>query len=165
MQQHQAWVIDGQIPRTLNPEPLQQQIWLDSATGLRVEPACSNAPMDQITLSLWPRQLEPWLLPEWRRAARLPAAMPECRYLTGEQRDIQITSLPDDASLISRGELQLNLQAQGGSGERYWYDNGRYLGRSSASGYLVYKEVARGRHQLSVVDEQGNADRISFIVR
>ena len=167
MRQHQAWVIDGQIPRTLHAEALQQTVWLDNQTGQRVEPACSNAPMQSGNYSLWPRQLEPWLLPEWRRAARLPTAMTECRYLTGEQREIQITSLPDEARLMIRSgqSLQLNLQAQGGSGERYWYDNGRYLGRSSADGYLIYKEVPRGKHQLSVVDEQGNADRLNFVVR
>ncbi|WP_261843171.1 penicillin-binding protein 1C [Aliamphritea ceti] len=167
MRQHQAWVLDGQVPRTLHTETLQQRVWLDNETAQRVEPACSNTPMQVANYSLWPRQLEPWLLPEWRRAARLPVAMPECRYLTGEQRNIQITSLPDEARLMSRSgqPLALNLQAQGGSGERYWYDNGRYLGRSSADGYLVFKDVSRGKHQLSVVDEQGNADRLSFVVR
>ncbi len=167
MRQRQAWVIDGQIPRTLHTEALQQTVWLDNATGQRVEPACSDAPMQAYSYSLWPRQLEPWLLPEWRRAGRLPAAAPQCRYLTGEQQTIRITSLPDASQLISRSgqPLQLSLQAQGGSGARFWYDNGRYLGKSSAAGSLMYKEVGRGRHQLSVVDEQGNADRLNFVVR
>ncbi|WP_271272522.1 penicillin-binding protein 1C [Aliamphritea hakodatensis] len=166
MRQQQAWVIDGQVPRTLHSEALQQTVWLDRATGLRVEPACSDAAMQQQRYSLWPRPLEPWLLPQWRRAGRLPAASSACRYLTGEQQAIRITSLPDAAQLLSRsGQLRLDLQAQGGSGNRFWYDNGRYLGRSSAGGKLVYKDIPRGKHQLSVVDEQGNADRLSFVVR
>ena len=122
--------------------------------------------MQQQRYSLWPRPLEPWLVPQWRRAGRLPDASPACRYLAGEQQAIRITSLPDDAQLLSRsGQLRLDLQAQGGSGNRFWYDNGRYLGRSSAGGKLVYKDIPRGKHQLSVVDEQGNADRLSFVVR
>ena len=60
--------------------------------------------------------------------------------------------------------LVAQVFAQGGSGKQFWYLNGRYLTQSSALLPGVLKILELGGYQLSVVDEHGNSDLVTFDV-
>ena len=172
LRHHSAWVLDSVIPPTLHELPdlttqrLITQFWTDPVSGLRVDPSCARrSHLLTNTIALWPEAAEPWLPTFWKNQQRMPPLAPECSLLTAEQKPISITTWPDGALVRippQTLELKADLVAQGGSGERDWYIDGRYVGSSERS--LFYQFTRTGSHQISVVDVQGNRDMIRLTI-
>ena len=172
LRHHAAWVLEGVVPPTLHELPdlttqrLITQIWVDPVSGLRVDPSCAKrSPLLTRKIALWPEAAEPWLPTFWRNQQRLPSLAPECALFAAEQKTIRITTWPDKALVKippHGGELRADLMAQGGSGARDWYVDGRYVGSSERA--LSYQFSSVGLHQISVVDEQGNRDMIQLTI-
>lgn len=165
LQRRQAYLLGESAPLTLAATPglqlagLLRSIWVDQASGLRVEPACAPAPdnMQQRHIAIWPAAAQPWLPAAWRQRSRLPAMHPNCAALVTAQQPITITSYPEGAQVRAPapvGKVTLKLLAEGGSGDRDWYLNGHYLGRSQQG--LTHEVRRSGHYQISVMDQQGN---------
>ncbi|WP_277372898.1 peptidoglycan glycosyltransferase PbpC [Pseudomonas sp. AA-38] len=166
-----AWTLEGTTPPTLQAtdQPLgsglRERYWVN-AKGLRVAPGCPDAEAHE--LLLWPAPLEPWLPRRERRAARLPASDPNCPPPRGNQMaPLSIVGVREGDRLRrpqGSGEaLRLSLSTLGGSGQRWWFVDGAPQGETSGNGSFIH-DFAPGRHQLSVLDEDGQTARLEFSV-
>lgn len=166
-----AWTLEGTTPPTLlaADQPLgnglRETYWVN-AQGLRVAPACPGAEARE--LALWPAPLEPWLPRRERRSARLPAADAGCAPPPSSQSaPLAIVGVRAGARLRSPAaaaeSLRLELSALGGSGQRWWFVNGRPVGQSDGAGVFAHA-FAFGQQQLSVLDEGGQTASIEFSV-
>lgn len=166
-----AWTLDGTVPPTLPAadQPLGsgllETFWVN-ARGRRVAPGCPGAEARQ--LALWPAPLEPWLPRRERRAARLPAADADC------PPPADLPAAPLSIVGVREGErlrrppgsgepLRLSLSTLGGSGQRWWFVDGRPVGEAGADASFSHA-FAPGRHQLGVLDESGRTARLEFVV-
>ncbi|MFT5707555.1 MAG: penicillin-binding protein 1C, partial [Oceanospirillaceae bacterium] len=111
---------------------------------------------------------------KFRRSALLGNPSENCPQLLTQPWNIRITSIadqsfyqyqPQNPSQEGSKGLDLQLQAQGGKGLRYWYLDGKYLGSKAADNALNITIKRTGGFQLSVVDEHGNNDMINFFVQ
>lgn len=170
--QMKAWTINSAAPSTLSAiNELQTRnftrtVWLNPETGLRGEPACAGPGrlVGEIR-TRWPEAVIPWLSPEEMEAQRLPDLLPQCELLEQDKLSIKITSWPDHAIIrVPNNEqsLKVDLIAEGGSGTRDWYLNGRFIGR--ADRILPYTITQSGKQQIAVIDTQGNSDLIEVTV-
>jgi len=166
-----AWTLEGTTPPTLLAvdQPLgsglRERYWVNAA-GLRVAPNCAGAEARE--LALWPAPLEPWLPRRERRSARLPAADAQCPPM------MQAQAAPLSIVGVRQGDrlrrpqgnaepLRLSLSTLGGSGQRWWFLDGRPIGDSDVDAPFSYA-FDSGRHQLSVLDEGGQTARLEFSV-
>lgn len=164
-QKQQAWLLNDTAPRTLSQQPLLKKAWYNSL-GQRAEPSCDSSALTEKELALWPIALEPWVQAQQRRNWLLANVSEQCQQLNTIDQPIDITSVADDSLYqFDPRSLSLQLHAQGGQGERYWYLNGRYLAKSTVQNATNFSINKRGRYQLSVVDEQGNTDLVTFEVQ
>ena len=175
LKRYDAWVLNDTVPATL-PETTElnlhkqvNQVWLDPTTGKRAEPAClPDRVLQPVLITLWPNAVEPWLPAHWQNRHRLPPRDTRCQQSVGATNaPLHITSWPEDALLQLPGAhrteaLDVILKAEGGSGYRDWYLNGGYIGRSQNG--LPYQLTQAGHYQISVVDQQGNIDRVAVRV-
>lgn len=163
-QQKTAWLLNDTAPRTLANEQLLKRVWYNQINQ-RVNPNCTSAQQSSTTIALWPIALEPWVEKNQRRAALLGNISEQCRQFIVAVNKISINSVADNSVYkYQQGGLSLRLSAQGGSGKQFWYLNGRYLTQSSALLPGVLKILELGGYQLSVVDEHGNSDLVTFDV-
>ncbi|MGD8202636.1 peptidoglycan glycosyltransferase PbpC [Pantoea sp. FN0305] len=171
-QRRQSWVLNGTTPPTLLADGqeglfgLQQTVWLN-AQGERVAADCSGARARRV--ALWPMPLEPWLLPNERRAQRLPLPSASCApALQSIAPPLLLTGIRDGQilhRLPGKSELSLSVTTQGGEGTaRWWFLNGEVL--SAADGSLTQRLVFNrtGQYQLSVLDAAGQVAAVSFTV-
>ncbi len=166
-----AWLLEGMAPATLSQQPgvgqppLLRRYWFDSERQTLSAPACSppDATLQPRTLALWPLQAEPWIRPEWRRAARLPVADTPCSRAQRESQ-VQIRGIEAGSRLQlppRRTELSLALQLEGAVGGVQWYRNGEPL--SGTSGNRLALLLSRpGRYRLSAVDSRGQTAAVEF---
>jgi penicillin-binding protein 1C len=163
----QAWTIKGTVPPTwadrqmpLLPNPINY--WQDSRTGKRVHSGCLTAGTTQKYAALWPSAVEPWLPRDWRRHGQLPAFADTCKA-TGEI-PVRIEHIAPNTIYRKAGSNdpspRVPLIASGGEGRYHWYLNGRYL--HSAPPAKTLELPSSGIHQLLVVDDAGNLDKIDI---
>jgi len=167
-ERREAWILNDTYPATLSEHALLKTFWYN-AQGERVEPSCDGGELLKENKAVWPVSLEPWIPHKWRRSAQLTAISLGCSGIMAEQQAISITSIPEQSiyHFNPRGAdhaLSLNLLASsaGGSGIKSWYLNGKYLGARRARRGLNFTLKKRGKYQLSVVDEHGNLDIVTF---
>lgn len=165
--QLQAWTIKGTVPPTwadrqmpLLPNPLPY--WADPATHTRVHSGCFTANATQHFAALWPSAIEPWLPRHLRRRAQLPSFAAACG--AGGDVPVRIEQIAPN-SIYRKAKSQdpaprIPLVASGGEGRYHWYLNGRYLHSSPPTQTLELS--SKGAHQLLVVDEAGNLDKIDI---
>lgn len=173
-QQKTAWLLDRQAPPTLaDPHtPMDgpvRTIMVNPQTHRRVDQTCTPERSRPQKLALWPKSLEPWLPPQWRRAHLIPPPDDNCPHmpaLTGT--DIKISGLKPNTLLTTaadRNDLPtIQLETIGGIGRQYWYLNGQPVADTSNGQAVPYAIRQYGRYQLAVVDEAGNTDRLDFEV-
>ncbi len=159
-----AWILDHTVPPTWSDGPNPVTIWVDPATGLRVNPGCTRAPAESRTVALWPASLEPWLPGQRRRHSLIPELAPWCTEDTplwvetprirGLEEGSRLTP-PLDGSTWPLA----TFSALGGLGELTWYVNGepRYI--SKANQPVQHTFDRPGRHEVVVIDAQGQMDR------
>ena len=165
-----AWTLNGTTPPTLQAadQPLGlglwQTVWLN-AEKQRVAPGCDGA--QPVDVALWPAALEPWLPRDEHRTSRLPPPSTACPP----------RALPQGAPLIISGvrdgenlrppasqnhELLLKVSALGGSGQRWWFLDGTPLSSTQGHTELPVTLQQKGRHHLSVIDENGRSAHVGF---
>ncbi|MEH0018593.1 MAG: penicillin-binding protein 1C [Desulfobacter sp.] len=171
VRRHHAWILDHQVPPTLNGEsglaaPLVRTVWVNR-DGRRATPGCGG--IRKIKISLWPWQAEPFIPAGWRRVNIMPKDSDNCPGLSPVAAPgIRIVSLADN-TILSRqpgdtGGAALPLKALGGQGRRHWFLNRVPLGTLHGPEPLSMPMPGPGIYHLAVSDESGNADQISFRV-
>lgn len=175
MQSHQAWLLNGAAPLTLPQKPgitmlgLLRRVQIDPETGYRFLPGCGQEVVQPVTrqLALWPQQAEPWVRPEWRRRARLPAVVPACEAALGLAEPVKIIGVENGSLLwlpAGRDALELDLKLVGAAGSVNWYLDGRPLPAGGMNRQTL--ELSRaGQFRVSAVDSAGNVDSIEFSFR
>lgn len=175
-QQHTAWILDNQVPPTL-ADPLTpmggavQTLMVNPVSGKRVDQSCCGPDARPMDIALWPKRLEPWLPPKWRRETLIPPPDDACARMPAlAGTDIRIDGLPPDAVLTATsahaGPPTIPLKTLGGIGRRFWYLNGASIAVTRNNQIVNYAIPQPGQYQLAVVDEAGNTDQVVFeIVR
>ncbi len=174
-QQQAGWIIRNQVPPTLRdsttdgltPNPLPIRL---SNNNLLVDNDCDLLAHRIHTLATWPITLEPWISPHWRLDNQLPASDPRCPHSELPTRSLRITGIESDSrvrsALIhqggSAGLPTLSLGSQGGLGHRDWYLNGQFITTSPPDASVQLPLLTLGQQHLLVIDEHGNADRLTF---
>jgi penicillin-binding protein 1C len=165
----EAWVLDARIPPTLpdrlDTEPLIARVLVDAASGLRVEPGCTEGPTESREIARWPSLLQPWLTPAQRAAASVPAGDPRCGLaqrpargrlrIDGAIADARVRRAPGSAMAPV-----LALRALGADGAIDWLVNGRLVGRSRGSEALRWRFEQAGEQAIVALDREGRYDRV-----
>lgn len=165
----QAWTIKGTVPPTwadrqmpLLPNPLPY--WQDPRSQKRVHSGCLTPGATQKFAALWPSALEPWLPRDRRRQGQLPSFAPGCD--TTGAAPVRIEQIASNTIYRRAGSddppPRIPLLASGGEGRYHWYVDGRYLHSSPPTQTLEL--VSPGAHQILVVDDAGNLDKIDVIL-
>lgn len=173
--EHLAWVASDTVPPTLQEPGIKQwwpnplPIWVNPENNKAVHQGCKIAakPIKK-QIALWPRAAEPWIPLQYRFYRQIPRTDQSCaippRY---NVRPLSITNL-DSGNQFQLGNekdpLLLNVSIVGGSGEIQWYLNGHFLDISQPGHRFPVTIQKRGRHQLLALDQDGNMDRVEFIV-
>ncbi|WP_156948397.1 penicillin-binding protein 1C [Marinobacterium jannaschii] len=166
----QAWLLHQQIPPSWQPhgqnpgQGSRVRFWQDSKTGERLLPGCITDTKVQRDVALWPQALEPWLPPRWHRAQQIPPLSARCSHRAPDTAPLRISELQAGSHYRLSDRPQLTLTASGGSGQRFWYINGRYRYQGPPDQVLLHPLSQRGPLQLLVTDESGNIDRIAIEV-
>ncbi|WP_159566902.1 peptidoglycan glycosyltransferase PbpC [Budvicia diplopodorum] len=170
-QRRQAWILDGTIPPTLSAPGQDSGVggWLNlwvNAEGKRVAPDCSDTIKQRI--ALWPTPLEIWLPLSERKESRLPSRDENCPpighdmspplLLLGVKEGATLRRLPGVKS------LDLRLDTQGGRGKRWWFINGEAVAETEEAQPLVKTLTDSGKYQISVLDESGQVNSVSFVL-
>ncbi|WP_444890405.1 penicillin-binding protein 1C [Microbulbifer sp. DLAB2-AA] len=168
-----AWLIKGRAPRTLPPkgEPLraaQTYHFFANQQGLRVKPSCMDSSATKRSLALWPKELESWLPTNQTRNQQIPPTAPECNAPTATTgTPLKIVGASNGNQYLPTGNSaplpRINLSAIGGQGKRYWFINGEPKDETLGTQNFALSPQS-GQHQIAVLDESGNVDRIEIYV-
>lgn len=170
--QQRGWIFDEMVPPTLDALNILQNntyrsgwmtIWVNDK-GKRVASDCSGA--QERKIALWPIALDKWLRPEERRGTLIPPMDKDCPVLTeNNYAQLIITGIIDHQvlkPLPGKTELTLPLNSIGGYGSRWWFLDGQLVAELSADKNLSLTLSAKGKHNLLLLDESGQIDRIAF---
>ena len=172
----QAWIVDGQIPPTHHPGEdgawlsNPYRLWINPATGLRVDARCGAPVKSPMTVVLWPKTLEPWIPVHARRSHLIPRPDVSCpRPPPLYAGTLNIVGM-DDGDIyrppgVSSAAPTISLAAVGGEGRRYWYINGEFRYRAGSSQVIPHQFASAGNQQITVVDEQGNVDKVDVYIK
>jgi penicillin-binding protein 1C len=171
-QKRTAWLLNDLAPATF-PDRLRSgdpriSYFVDPKSGKRVLPECAKHPPERIETARWPAVLEPWLDGGVRQKALPPEWDAACASSQRPEAEIRIVGLTDGAILRKAGNqdvLLVRLDVRGTQGEVIWMVNGRVIVRNKASVGLVHAIREPGRYDITLLDDYGHFDRISFSVR
>ena len=106
-----------------------KNILLDRENGLRLSSECNNHTGDIKKVTVWPRQLEPWLPLSFKRSARIPTYSPDCLVIPQQKDLLTIVGIENEQKLFRIGNdpIALTLHVTGAFGKVNWYLNGRWL--------------------------------------
>lgn len=167
-----AWLLNDTAPPTfpdrLRSGEMRYSYQVDAASGLRVTPACSERPRRQVDAARWPAALEPWLGAELRRKALPPDWDVKCRQQAEPEAGLRISGVTD-GEVIKRVRADqdpvIRLEVRGQRGLVYWLVNGKLVAHRPASLPLIQRLNEAGRTDVTVMDEHGRFDKLSFSVR
>lgn len=171
----QAWILEDTIPRTLMstleqtpliPTP-EFRLSIAKDSGLRTTLGCATE-SQAYTLPIWPAPLQKWIKQEWRNSTRIPALDPRCSRIDGllSETPVRIVGLNNHdrikshASTLSKPTLSIDVI--GGQPDWYWFLNGEPLPETGS--HLELLLPPPGKYQLSITDQAGMSDSVSFIV-
>lgn len=168
-----AYSIKGFTPRTLPSLPLKSLVSfyspyyplrVDSYSGLRLSPGCSEGTPKWLKLSLWPQALEPWLPNVSRRIAKLPEYHPGCTAIEQRGNMLRILGVKQGQIFhnIKQGRIRVAISAEGASGQLNWYLNGRLLEDKVPD--IELKLQSKEEYELIVQDRSGATGRVTFKV-
>jgi len=139
-------------------------VWLNSK-GQRVRPECAHATQQE--LHLWPAILEPWLsVLEWREN-RLPPISIDCPVAEAQmQNQILISGIKNGAAIRKPIDkpLIVTVKASGGRGIHYWFRDQNLAGTTKNNQALRIQFNSVGSHHISVIDDNGLFNKVSFMV-
>lgn len=162
-----AWVLNGTIPPSL-PDRVRsrgqvEMIWIDPKTGHRSTPDCNpNAQAREI--ARWPSLLEPWLSMDERQRFDPPAWAPDCAH-RNDSSGLRLSGLSPGSLIRSApGQVQalVTVQGVGGNGTLYWILDGAMIKAAPAGIAQTIKLSRNGAHTLTVMDDAGRYDSVSF---
>ena len=82
--------------------------------------------------------------------------------------ELTITSIENNSRIKrpegSHSALSINLQAQGGLGDLYWFINGVPVNKQATRAVLNYTFSRKGKYQISAIDSSGQSHQISIDV-
>ena len=163
----------GVTPRTLQIESglafhqAIENIMIDADSGLRLSGHCGALVAKHKKVSVWPRQLEPWLAVNEKRGHRIPIYSPHCLVIPKQADALTIVGLLNQQQ-IYRQQQELILQtvyAAGASGKVSWYLNGRWLASQAGAFTLKLLPNLQGKAELVAIDQHGVTGRITFTMK
>ena len=169
--QKTAWVLNNMIPPTQNSlnelKTIYRTGWINvwiNDQGKRVAPDCAGA--QKKTIALWPIALENWLLPKERRNSLIPPIDKDCPIMEKNIFSIlTIIGLKNQQfvkSLPGQNQINIELFAEGGVGEKWWFLDGELVAQSTDNDKIALTIVKKGQHRLLLLDESGQITRIQF---
>lgn len=169
--QKTAWVLNNMIPPTQNSlnelKTIYRTGWINvwiNDQGKRVAPDCAGA--QKKTIALWPIALENWLLPKERRNSLIPAIDKDCPIMEKNIfSTLTIIGLKNQQfvkSLPGQNQINIELFAEGGVGEKWWFLDGELVAQSTDNDKIALTIVKKGQHRLLLLDESGQITRIQF---
>ncbi|MFO1517711.1 MAG: penicillin-binding protein 1C [Lysobacterales bacterium] len=171
-----AWVLDGVVPPTLPEREAARwsagllHLRLDARSGLRLSAGCEGTrAVREADVARWPALAQPWLSPDTRRRARLPALAPGCADdgLDAAQ-PLHIDGVADGAAIGrapgSDRPAQLALRALGAHGSVQWLVDGRLVGETEATRPFQHAYAEPGPHTITVLGNGGNFDQVAIRV-
>ncbi|VAW83613.1 Penicillin-insensitive transglycosylase & transpeptidase PBP-1C [hydrothermal vent metagenome] len=166
----EAYLIEGNVPTTF---PDSENSWetnpvsflVNPETGLRVDASCMVKQVEKRVVALWPKMIEAWVEPKYRRYQQISDFDPGCNkppvIATGQ---VKIVGIQDGSTFKPVGKMHVRpsveLSALGGQGKHYWFINGEMKYMQSASSKLTHIFKKPGRYVITVVDEQGKSDEV-----
>lgn len=169
-ERHTAWILEGMIPPTFPDKYDPQrtaitQIWVNPATGLRVDARCPVPTRVLREVACWPLILEPLLSEELLQKARLPAWDPTCPPATITSANaVKITGLQTQTILRHAGAQQtsptVTLSALGGQGSYYWMVNGEMIQETATQRTFNYQFLHPGEYKITLIDQAGHYDQV-----
>lgn len=167
-----AWLLNDTAPPTfadrLRGGEARYSYEVDAQSGLRTTAECTDRPRRKIDAVRWPAALEPWLGGDLARKALPPAWDPACRRQSDPEAGLRISGITA-GEVIKRvrpdQDPVLRLEVRGQRGPVYWLVNGRLAGQRPAHLPFIHRLNESGRVDVTVMDEQGRFDRVSFSVR
>ncbi|MHC9510305.1 penicillin-binding protein 1C [Kangiella sp. M94] len=169
-----AYLIDDTAPATFT-DPLSSdwhnglmRVQLDAETGKRVNNQCFDGPVDIKEVALWPKSLEPWIAKPLRSDSLLPEFAESCQVNVSSNK-LRIVGLDPEAIIYAEPQKQklpeVQLRAEGVTGEPYWFLNGRLLESQLESEHrIALKDLSSGDYEVIVVDETGAFSELVFSV-
>ncbi len=171
-----AWILDGVVPPTLPERDATQwsagllHLRLDAHSGLRLSAGCEGGhAVREVDIARWPALAQPWLSPETRRRARLPALAAGCADdgLDATQT-LRIDGVADGAAIGrapgSERPAQLTLRALGAHGSVQWLVDGRLVGETDAAQPFQYAYTEPGPHTITALGRGGNSAQVAIRV-
>ncbi|MCX8587150.1 penicillin-binding protein 1C [Gilliamella sp. B3804] len=169
--QKTAWVLNNMIPPTQNSlnelKTIYRTGWINvwiNDQGKRVAPDCAGA--QKKTIALWPIALENWLLPKERRNSLIPPIDKDCPIMEKNIfSTLTIIGLKNQQfvkSLPGQNQINIELFAEGGVGEKWWFLDGELVAQSNDNDKIALTIVKKGQHRLLLLDESGQITRIQF---
>ena len=167
-QRKTAYLLDGQVPPTLaetgdaNPVSL----WINPATGHRVDARCGVASQEKRDVALWPKTVDPWLPGNYKRSRLIPPYDTACSQppalATGA---LAIVGL-QDGSIIKALDTPptLALHALGGQGMHHWFINGELRYTLPGTAVQPHEIRQQGPLRVTVVDEVGRSAEVNLKV-
>ena len=172
----QAWLLDNQVPPTLpnlqHPDwsASLQTLWVNPVTGLQVSPACNASERTPMVVARWPTELLAWLPATVLAKSTLPAWDASCppSQTASVSDSVTIQGWDNSTKLYLKaagtgGELTVRLQASAGVKPYHWFINQAWVGEDAGTG-LVYAFTQAGDYDISVVDQNGTADKVTLRV-
>lgn len=170
-----AFLIDATAPATFS-DPLSGdwysgliKVQLDVNTGKRVNNQCFDGAKDIKEIALWPKSLEAWIAKPFRREYLMPPYLDGCGNNVSSSKP-RIMGIDPQSILYAEPQQrklpEIQLWAEGATGEVYWFLNGRLLDASLESQYRVsLKDLVQGDYELIMVDETGAFSELEFTVK
>nr|WP_314861788.1 penicillin-binding protein 1C [uncultured Undibacterium sp.] len=167
-QKRSAWVLRDTIPPTLpdrlRARSLVETIWTDPISRLRTTPACHPQAI-QREVARWPALLEAWLTPQQKLELGLVPWSPDCPQINSVG-SIRLMGLNQGSRLRTvpgKSDIQVSLDALGGSGQHYWLLDGRQVAQGQKKRQTFIVNTA-GAHSITVIDAAGHVASVSFNV-
>ena len=167
----------GVTPRTLQIESglsfhqALQTIIVDAKTNLllpadSLSAQCdsSSAQIEQVTL--WPRQLEPWLHYQEKRSARIPKYKSDCLVVPKQDDALTLVGIENNQQIyrLQSEPIKQTVYATGAFGAVSWYLNGRWIATQKQPLQIKIPEVLMGKAELVGIDEHGVTGRVTFSI-
>ncbi len=159
------------VPGGLKSEacPYHQRVHLDATGRYRVNSNCY--PVSKMQSRSWfilPPLMEWYYKPSDPRYESLPPVMEGCRDET--VRELEIVYPERNSHLVipleldgTKGRVVFEVAHRNRSSRVYWHINESFIGSTSGMHQLA-AEIPPGMHTLTVVDEKGNSESVSFEV-
>ncbi|AVP98058.1 penicillin-binding protein 1C [Ahniella affigens] len=171
----EAMLLDNLAPPTLldraskASDALTVNYQVDTKSGLRVSPGCSDQPSLTLTKTRWPVLAEPWIGQVERDYNRLPAFAPGCQSESLSPSDsLRIEGLVNHSVLRkapgSDEPVRARLRAIGASGRVDWLLDGRWLAEQGPAQSFDLSFTRTGTQTITALDEQGRFGQIEVRV-